>query len=999
MKNYLLDKEFLKELDQYNHKEVYAKITSLSFDELPIEQIEGRITGGSLNIDGSSVVRRTCNLTLVANEVNINDFYWGLTNKFKLEIGLKNFINPQYADIIWFNKGIFCITSFNTSYTTNNYQISISGQDKMCMLNGTLGGSLFASIDFGAIETVEDMYDEIDINENNYLTLYEANKYYYKENDKYILAKGQYDKNKTYYNKFKTVSLEDLTLKQIIKEAVHTYANEPYHNIVINDLEDCGLELLEYRGDKPLYFFFNAGICENMTYNDQMLVQHETWDEPKKLADLTLNNKEINNLVDGFNSDTLELSMVNGNGQKYTIAKVEYGQTAGYRQTDLTYIGELISSVGETLTSVLDKIKNMLGDFEYFYDVNGRFIFQKKKTYVNTTWNTLVETDDKDVYAENAAYTSDVQYSFEDNNLITSFSNNPQLNNLKNDFSVWGVRKGINDKDIPIHARYAIDKKPLFYKAYDGFIYLDKDRREEFESIIREEITVSLQSRLDNFKLKYQNPEFLQIPKRNQDGSWEPGWWDIRDWHDYYLALTQEEPEFTMKWYSWNSIKGCVKTNTLPGFENYSDSSYVWLIIVRQNGSINIQHGSGNPYSKGRDCTKYYSYYDESGRLITTTVKPTEKQYYIPPFSGCSDNHTYLEFLEGDVKRDGNKVYFYTPNFPGMSSFEETVETQIQKEMNEYFQNLVRLVDWREIIYQMSIDYLAHNQDEDFLIKVKENNSNVAGWNLYQDGYTGYEQYYTDIHGFWRDLYDTNPKVERKQTGGKYEDVKIQLDELGNYKIEKQWVEYKEDETDFTCDYYLPVSLRTDEYYKCSDENANKHFVDHLAYWNKNVVLAPETLNFWFEFLDEAGELEQFAVPYIGSRAKSINDSKVSAIYFRETPNIIFTSQKDYDPYNLDTGYVYIWLQDYIENSFVMSSQGKNAKDRIDELLYNHTYCVESVTLQTIPVYHLEPNARIYVHDEDSKINGDYIVSKLSIPFTYNGTMSINATKAVERLL
>ena len=84
---------------------------------------------------------------------------------------------------------------------------------------------------------------------------------------------------------------------------------------------------------------------------------------------------------------------------------------------------------------------------------------------------------------------------------------------------------------------------------------------------------------------------------------------------------------------------------------------------------------------------------------------------------------------------------------------------------------------------------------------------------------------------------------------------------------------------------------------------------------------------------------------------------------------------------------------------FSISAQGKSAKNKIDELLYNHTYCVESVTLQTIPVYYLEPNARIYVHDEDSKINGDYIVSKLSIPLTYNGTMSINATKAVERLL
>jgi hypothetical protein len=55
----------------------------------------------------------------------------------------------------------------------------------------------------------------------------------------------------------------------------------------------------------------------------------------------------------------------------YYFAKIEYGQTAGYRKTDLTYAGDLIANVGETITSVLDKIKNMLVEFEYFYDING----------------------------------------------------------------------------------------------------------------------------------------------------------------------------------------------------------------------------------------------------------------------------------------------------------------------------------------------------------------------------------------------------------------------------------------------------------------------------------------------------------------------------------------------------------------------------------------------------------------------------------------------------
>jgi hypothetical protein len=65
--------------------------------------IEGCITNGSINIDGASAVRRTCSLSFIAKDVNINNFYWGLNNKFKLEVGLKNFINSNYPDIIWFS--------------------------------------------------------------------------------------------------------------------------------------------------------------------------------------------------------------------------------------------------------------------------------------------------------------------------------------------------------------------------------------------------------------------------------------------------------------------------------------------------------------------------------------------------------------------------------------------------------------------------------------------------------------------------------------------------------------------------------------------------------------------------------------------------------------------------------------------------------------------------------------------------------------------------------
>jgi hypothetical protein len=114
-KNPLFDETFLNNLTLYRERELYARITALTKDELPIEFIQGKVTGGSINIDGTSAVRRTCSLTMIAQDVNINDFYWGLKNKFKLEIGIKNVIDMNYPDIIWFKQGIYVITSFSTS--------------------------------------------------------------------------------------------------------------------------------------------------------------------------------------------------------------------------------------------------------------------------------------------------------------------------------------------------------------------------------------------------------------------------------------------------------------------------------------------------------------------------------------------------------------------------------------------------------------------------------------------------------------------------------------------------------------------------------------------------------------------------------------------------------------------------------------------------------------------------------------------------------------------
>jgi hypothetical protein len=85
----------------------------------------------------------------------------------------------------------------------------------------------------------------------------------------------------------------------------------------------------------------------------------------------------------GTNEDTGKL-------EYFLLYRLKYGDIAGYEATPMVFNSDLIAQPGETITSVLDKIVAMLGSsYEYFYDIYGHFIFQKKKTYLDTSWSPL----------------------------------------------------------------------------------------------------------------------------------------------------------------------------------------------------------------------------------------------------------------------------------------------------------------------------------------------------------------------------------------------------------------------------------------------------------------------------------------------------------------------------------------------------------------------------------------------------------------------------------
>lgn len=946
----LYEEDFLLALYTQKNRELYARIISLDINELPIQQIEGKITGGSINVDGDSNIRRTCNLSMVTKDISIDNYYWGIETKIKLEVGLKNNLKNKYApsslypEVAWFPQGIFILNSFNTSIEINNINISLSGKDKMCLLNGELGGQIFASVDFGTeeyqekqlVKSTENFADSTSLMSNEYYYEYDnsdlttiyasqteygfipnengawikiGNKYEKKnipgkqkyslyklltdpreafekysiqkdENNNYILNSNpaitattldefntklfstenlslykikiyknsqKEEFNKNYYqlkkpfiesdfdNQITVYGLKDLyeigyqysikqiPLEKIIREAVHTYAKEPYHNIIINDLSKYALEQLSYKGDKTLY-----ALREKTTKHfSQIFFKHNFPEDIQSAIDA--GGLIFDTLVTEFTGDSPETASTITIGDKdYTVAKIEYGDDVGYRITELTYNGDLISSIGETLTSVLDKIKQMLGNFEYFYDIDGRFIFQAKKNYVNTAWSQLTNNkDEKYVTYANDIENKRISFNFEGNYLISALSNTPVLSNVRNDYSVWGKRKGISGAEIPIHARYAIDKKPVRYKALSGIVYVSAAAGQE----------------------------------DREDGDFEV------DWRELIYQMAYD-------------------------------------------------------YFQGAGCSVDSPLFDLSGEVVLT-------------------------------------------------------------------------------------------DPDHFLYEVGRRNPKY-----YPTGITGYEQYYTDMEGFWRQLYNPQYVPQLVYTPGEYQETTIQDDSV--YVKTKKWIDRKL--SDVQVDYFFSENIYTNENINSQISEIgdneellkiyNKYKVDDFQkYWNIAVFEAPETLNFWIEFLDEGDELQQFSIPVIGHRSKTVNEDKASAIIFREVPDLIIV---DKDKQILEdeelsegliaelrleqSGYTFINIPQGYGQFFTISYRAKSVKNAVDELLYQYSYCVENISITALPIYTLQPNTRIYVCDSETKINGEYIVSKFTIPLTYNGTMSITAVKAPGRL-
>lgn len=533
--NEILKSTFFKSLDNERNRFYYARILILDKYERTIKSIEGRVQqGSSISINGDSSIRRTCTLNLVAEDAendltNIENFL-SVNKKIKIAVGIEKWIdyskdvyyyadkqdtsyyaeNPydhgfpptgEYGkiyvdrrtmtywkwtgrayqlikslysyekDLVWFPLGVFVINQPSLSHTLNGFNISLSCKDKMCLLNGEMGGGLPASVTFheydqiiGELTCEKDPRTDKDLEPNDY-TFYNygeetytwTREYGWEENpSKLIRVK---DKDETIGG---IVPRKQL-IYDIIQTSVINYGRESASRVIINDVPLEIKQYVRYTGTSPLYFNSSTG---QYTLNDSYLPT----------------DKEGLKRWEEFN----------------------FNEDIGYAYTDFYYPEELVTGIGDNVCSVLDKVRDTLGNYEYFYDIDGNFVFQEKRNYLNTSYlpfekkydaqhwyldnNRLfgIETNSlKLIGRENykADYYADQKsaYTFnEGSGLISSYSNSPSFSNLKNDYHIWGK----NSEGKAIHYHLAIKDQPKVMQER-SVVFLKDEKTKKYTGRIR----------------------------------------------------------------------------------------------------------------------------------------------------------------------------------------------------------------------------------------------------------------------------------------------------------------------------------------------------------------------------------------------------------------------------------------------------------------------------------------------------------------------------------
>ena len=704
-----------------------------------------------------------------------------------------------------------------------------------------------------------------------------------------------------------------VTIAQLIKELVNHFGKIPLDKIFINDIDEKIKMVMKWTASQPVYLTKdnNSSYLYTINYAEAQQYGHQ---------------------IETFN----------------------YGQDIGFILTDFVYPNDLIANVGDTVCTMLDKIKNLLTNYEYYFDIDGNFIFQEIKNYLNTTQTTVVLDNMK-----NEDYIIDIAkgksvYSFTDAKLITTYANNPAYNNIKNDYVVWGVKEDANKNQYPIRYHLAIDTKPQTGNIYEVFFYNDPT-----DGLRKAEVPVKYLNRA-NFPLIGNEDLFYLDLSTGFIYKWDP---ELMT----YVALD-------------GSLYG-IYNPEVQGQEGiiYVDENtfdrYVWKVIPGSEHYNEVMEEID-------DLTARYEGYDDTYGIKVYQERIANAEQYI-----ITDKAT-IEALEEQYAEERKLEYQYTKMIELLDEDLVKDPTNIakiklrndtQQKLNELMSETLDAVDQQEAnlneIIESNYQMIADSQQEiEERTELYEAEKETISLTLGE--YTNYiaqEMVRVRANDWRSELYLSGATAEALglETNYYYQELKAEWPKLYNLQAEA------------ITDPLTGYTIYTGDFY---DEIKNNP-------WN---------VDYWLDFIDSETEIGALNIDNIGRRSIAENKKDFNCVFESEVPDIVIietgSSAAAQRQECEDRGQDYCQVSSSIYGALGLGGNYNSCFNEIKNMLWENTSYNSTINLSIVPIYHLEPNTRITVQSVDNDIHGDFMMNSFSIPLTINGTMNISATQVQTKL-
>lgn len=632
------------------------------------------------------------------------------------------------------------------------------------------------------------------------------------------------------------------------------------------------------------------------------------------------------------------------------IQTAQTGEDVGYTLTDFTYPGKLEAKAGDTVVSVLDKIKNTLGNFEYFYDVNGNFIFQEIKNYLNKSYSSYKLAENQSPNYNYNKIDGKIVYNFENNEIIQSYSNNPQYSSIKNDFLVWGERKSTDGKKYPIRYHLAIDTKPSTGTVY-CFNYPILD---EYNKYNKKNKDHNGQKIIDNNnKYKY----LSDLPKEGEANIY----YYVRSENQFYEWKNENGSTFFGYQLVIPPLQHIIQFSTFENFMDFIKTEKAEKQKLEFTDQKIQQLLKDNFYytHKIGDTSYYHSY-------MWYYIHNIDEYFYLQIIN--KNNEISYKVLHQDFPRIKKCINFSykdrekitKPQFYG---FYRNIDSDNKNKIYRYQpKNINKGVSsrWKWIAQTYIIPFASNDYRMELFLDGAINESTGLEYN----------DYYTELKTEWPKLFNIFPIKITDQTT---------LSSSNYYSIIKN--------NPTNMDYFLDFLSNSELITKYGISNIGKR-TKVISNNNINCIFEPICPNIIYIDKDPPVSLNQ-----------SVQQQHNEQVRLKQEKNKLNKTISEWNKKNYLSSFdIKIEVNHDVYEKMVNGGTARSAYEEIRAALYEYLTYNEQLTLTTLPVYNLEPNQIINVNNEEAHISGEYLIKSLSFSLGTGSTMNISCSKVIRKI-